>query len=184
MVFQEYALFPWMTVAQNVAFGLEVKRLPRAQIAAQVAQLLQLLQLSDFAHRFPKDLSGGMRQRVAIARVLAIDPPILLMDEPFGALDALTRRSLQDELLRLWAKVRKSVVFVTHSIEESIYLADRIVVMTYRPGTVKRDVRVELPRPRDSSTTAFNELKRELGSLVSAEQARHEQAERSSLTTD
>jgi NitT/TauT family transport system ATP-binding protein len=184
MVFQEYALFPWMTVAQNVAFGLQVKGLPRPEIDRQVSALLELLQLQDFADRFPKDLSGGMRQRVAIARVLAIDPPVLLMDEPFGALDALTRRSLQDELLRLWERLKKTVVFVTHSIEESIYLADRIVVMTYRPGTVKRDVRVELPRPRDPSTAAFNELKREIGALVTAEQARHETAERAGLTTD
>jgi NitT/TauT family transport system ATP-binding protein len=184
MVFQEYALFPWMTVAANVAFGLQVKRLPRAQIDDRVRALLELLQLKDFADRFPKDLSGGMRQRVAIARVLAIDPPILLMDEPFGALDALTRRSLQDELLRLWAQLKKTVVFVTHSIEESIYLADRIVVMTYRPGTVKRELRVDLARPRDPSTPGFNELKREIGALVTAEQARHEQAELSALTSD
>ena len=184
MVFQEYALFPWMTVAQNVAFGLQIQQRPKAEIAAKVDALLSMLKLGDFAGRFPKDLSGGMRQRVAIARVLAIDSPILLMDEPFGALDALTRRSLQDELLRLWAEVKKTIVFVTHSIEESIYLADRIVVMTYRPGTIKRDQRVDLPRPRDSSTQPFNDLKRELSVLVTAEQSRHEQAEMKGLTTD
>jgi NitT/TauT family transport system ATP-binding protein len=184
MVFQEYALFPWMTVAQNIAFGLEIKGAPRAQIDATVEKLLSMLGMTEFRGRFPKDLSGGMRQRVAIARVLALDSPVLLMDEPFGALDALTRRSLQDELLRIWQELGKTVIFVTHSIEESIYLADRIVVLTYRPGTVKRDIHVDMPRPRDSGSAAFNELKRELGRLVMEEQQRHEAAERAGLTTD
>jgi NitT/TauT family transport system ATP-binding protein len=177
MVFQEYALFPWMTVERNVAFGLEMKGVPREAIRRTVDHWLEKLHLRDFRDRFPKDLSGGMRQRVAIARVLAIDPPVLLMDEPFGALDALTRRNLQDELLRIWAGSGKTVVFVTHGIEESIYLADRVVVMTYRPGTVKRIVPVDLPRPRDPASTAFNELKKELSRLVMEEQARHEQEE-------
>jgi NitT/TauT family transport system ATP-binding protein len=118
-----------------------------------------------------------MRQRVAIARVLALDSPILLMDEPFGALDALTRRNLQDELLRIWAELGKTVIFVTHSIEEAIYLADRIVVMTYRPGTVKRDMLVDLPRLRDPASAEFNALKRELGQLVMEEQQRHHNSE-------
>jgi len=173
MVFQEYALFPWMTVADNIAFGLEIKGMARADIAAVVDQLLKMLSLQDFRNRFPKDLSGGMRQRVAIARVLALDSPIMLMDEPFGALDALTRRNLQDELLRLWAELKKTIIFVTHSIEEAIYLADRIVVMTYRPGTVKRDIIVALPRLRDPASAEFNALKRELGQLVMEEQQRH-----------
>jgi NitT/TauT family transport system ATP-binding protein len=177
MVFQEYALFPWMTVAQNIAFGLEVQKKAKAEIDLTVSQLLDLLHLKDFRDRFPKDLSGGMRQRVAIARVLALDSPIMLMDEPFGALDALTRRNLQDELLRIWEKLGKTILFVTHSIEESIYLADRIVVMTYRPGTVKRDQRVDMPRPRDPASAAFNDLKRELGRLVMEEQQRHADAE-------
>jgi NitT/TauT family transport system ATP-binding protein len=173
MVFQEYALFPWMTVEQNVGFGLEIRGVAREEIRRQVGELLSLLSLSDFRQRFPKDLSGGMRQRVAIARVLALDSPIMLMDEPFGALDALTRRNLQDELLRIWARLGKTILFVTHSIEEAIYLADRIVVMTYRPGTVKRDIMVDLPRPRDPASPEFNVLKRELGMLVMEEQQRH-----------
>lgn len=173
MVFQEYALFPWMTITQNIAFGLEVQKKSKAEIDLTVSQLLDLLHLTDFRDRFPKDLSGGMRQRVAIARVLALDSPIMLMDEPFGALDALTRRNLQDELLRIWEKLGKTILFVTHSIEESIYLADRIVVMTYRPGTVKKDQTVDMPRPRDPSSAAFNDLKRELGRLVMEEQQRH-----------
>ena len=184
MVFQEYALFPWMTVADNIAFGLRIKSTPRAVIDARVDELLQLLGLAEFRTRFPKDLSGGMRQRVAIARVLALDSPILLMDEPFGALDALTRRTLQDELLRLWQKLRKTVVFVTHSIEEAIYLADRVVVMTYRPGTIKRDQHIELPRPRDPSSNEFNALKRELALLVTAEQERHLESERRGVAVD
>jgi len=173
MVFQEYALFPWMTVEKNIAFGLEIKGMGQAAIGAKVDELLAMLSLSDFRHRFPKDLSGGMRQRVAIARVLALDSPIMLMDEPFGALDALTRRNLQDELLRIWAELKKTIIFVTHSIEEAIYLADRIVVMTYRPGTVKRDLIVDLPRMRDPAAAEFNALKRELGQLVMEEQQRH-----------
>jgi NitT/TauT family transport system ATP-binding protein len=184
MVFQEYALFPWMTVEQNVGFGLEIKGMPRAQIAARVGELLKLLSLEDFAKRYPKDLSGGMRQRVAIARVLALDSPILLMDEPFGALDALTRRNLQDELLRLWAELKKTVIFVTHSIEEAIYLADRIVVMTYRPGTIKRDMLVDLPRLRDPAAPEFNALKRELGLMVMEEQQRHHDAEIKAAAVD
>jgi NitT/TauT family transport system ATP-binding protein len=184
MVFQEYALFPWMTVEQNVGFGLQIKGMDKASVAARVGELLTLLSLDDFAKRYPKDLSGGMRQRVAIARVLALDSPIMLMDEPFGALDALTRRNLQDELLRLWAALKKTVVFVTHSIEEAIYLADRIVVMTYRPGTVKRDMLVDLPRMRDPASPEFNVLKRELGQLVMEEQQRHHEAEIRSAAVD
>ncbi len=177
MVFQEYALFPWMTVRANIAFGLEMRGEPSARIAQTVDALLATLNLKEFAGRFPKDLSGGMRQRVAIARLLALDSPILLMDEPFGALDALTRRNLQDELLRIWMELKKTILFVTHSIEESVYLADRIVVMTYRPGRVKAIVEVALPRPRDVSSAAFNDLKRDLSRMVMEEQRRHEEDE-------
>ena len=184
MVFQEYALFPWMTVAENIAFGLEIKKLPKPAIKAKVGALLEMLNLQDFRDRYPKDLSGGMRQRVAIARVLALDAPIMLMDEPFGALDSLTRRNLQDELLRIWTEFKKTIIFVTHSIEESIYLADRIVVMTYRPGTIKKDVVVKMPRPRDPSSLDFNNLKKELSLLVMAEQSRHQQAEIKSPAAD
>jgi NitT/TauT family transport system ATP-binding protein len=177
MVFQEYALFPWMTVAENVGFGLEIRKEARSEVDRKVGELLSLFGLSEFRDRFPKDLSGGMRQRVAIARVLALDSPMLLMDEPFGALDALTRRNLQDELLRIWADLRKTIVFVTHSIEEAIYLADRVMVMTYRPGTIKRVESIDLPRPRDTAAADFNALKRELGELVMEEQERLQRAE-------
>jgi NitT/TauT family transport system ATP-binding protein len=184
MVFQEYALFPWMTVAQNVAFGLEIKRLPKDQIAAKVDALLDKLNLTEFRDRFPKDLSGGMKQRVAIARVLALDSPTMLMDEPFGALDALTRRTLQDELLRIWMEFKKTIIFVTHSIQESIYLADRVVVMTYRPGTVKRIVPVDIPHPRDLNSPQFVALQKELTKMVMEEQLRYQEDEITSATCD
>jgi NitT/TauT family transport system ATP-binding protein len=177
MVFQEYALFPWMTVEQNIAFGLQIKQVAKPAIQAKVDELLTMLHLQDFRKRYPKDLSGGMRQRVAIARVLAIDSPIMLMDEPFGALDALTRRTLQDELLRLWLELHKTILFVTHSIEEALYLADRTVVMTYRPGTIKCDLDIDLPRPRDVASPAFNALKKDLSQLLMEEQSRHTQDE-------
>jgi NitT/TauT family transport system ATP-binding protein len=172
VVFQEYAIFPWMTVARNIAFGLEIKGVYATEIKERVDVLLETLGLREFRDRFPKDLSGGMRQRVAIARLLAIDSPVMLMDEPFGALDALTRRTLQDELLRIWRESGKTILFVTHSIEESLYLASRIVVMTYRPGTIKRNQIVSMAYPRDPAGTEFNELKRELGRLVMEEQER------------
>ena len=172
MVFQEYALFPWMTVRDNVAFGLQIRRDREAHAKAEA--LLQKLALGGFGDRFPKDLSGGMRQRVALARCLALDAPMLLMDEPFGALDALTRRSMQDELLRIWTELKQTIVFVTHGIEESLLLADRVVVMTYRPGTVKKIVPVALSRPRDETTPEFSAALRAITHLVREEQRRHE----------
>jgi NitT/TauT family transport system ATP-binding protein len=170
MVFQEYALFPWMTVERNIAFGLEIRGAGKAEIKAKVDALLDMLGMQDFRRRFPKDLSGGMRQRVAIARILALDSPIMLMDEPFGALDSLTRRSLQDELLRIWRAVGKTIVFVTHSIEEAVYLGTRVVLLTPRPGRIKRDIPIDLPHPRDSSSAEFNDIRRELAEIVHAEQ--------------
>ncbi|MBS1972346.1 MAG: ABC transporter ATP-binding protein [Bdellovibrionales bacterium] len=184
MVFQEYALFPWMTVEDNISFGLRLKKTNESEIQKTVDRLLATLKLTEFRDRFPKDLSGGMRQRVAIARVLALDPPIMLMDEPFGALDALTRRSLQDEILKIWQENKKTVIFVTHSMEESIYLADRIVVMTYRPGTIKKDIMVDLPHPRDPADMSFNKLKGEISRLVMEEQERSQQGEFRATTGD
>jgi NitT/TauT family transport system ATP-binding protein len=181
MVFQEYALFPWMTVERNIAFGLEVAGRTPPAIKERVDFLLNMLNLQEFRARYPKDLSGGMRQRVAIARVLALESP---MDEPFGALDALTRRNLQDELLKIWEAFGTTIVFVTHSIEESVYLADRTIVMTYRPGTVKRDVPITLERPRDPSDPEFNRIKRMLGELVMEEQQRHHNAELLTASAD
>jgi ABC-type nitrate/sulfonate/bicarbonate transport system ATPase subunit len=151
MVFQQGALFPWLTAAQNIAFAAR-KRLPDRSEREQLAhELLTLVGLSDAGTKYPFELSGGMQQRVAIARALALDPQILLMDEPFGALDELTRIDMQQELLRVWTARRKTVVFVTHSIWEALMLADRLVVMAPRPGRVVLDRRVDLPRPRRRS---------------------------------
>jgi NitT/TauT family transport system ATP-binding protein len=159
-VFQQYALFPWRTALANIEYALEVRGVPKRERLDRAREFLSLFGLSDFEDRFPSQLSGGMQQRVAIARALAGEPEILLMDEPFAALDAQTRDIMQTELLRIWERIRTTVVFVTHSIEEAIYLADRVVVMTARPGAVKEIIAVDLPRPRDPdirSSTAFNE---------------------------
>jgi len=172
VVFQDYALFPWMTVGDNVEFGLEARKLPVAERHEISSRLLKVVGLSDFADRFPHHLSGGMKQRVSIARALAVDPSLLLMDEPFGALDAQTRHVLQDELLRIWREYRKTVVFVTHSIEEAIYLSDRIVVMTARPGRVKQIVTVPEARPRDMASIDMNQRQREVRAVLGEEIAR------------
>jgi NitT/TauT family transport system ATP-binding protein len=172
VVFQDYALFPWMNVRDNVEFGLEARKLPVAERHEISSRLLKVVGLSDFADRFPHHLSGGMKQRVSIARALAVDPSLLLMDEPFGALDAQTRHVLQDELLRIWREYRKTVVFVTHSIEEAIYLSDRIVVMTARPGRVKQIVTVPEARPRDMASIDMNQRQREVRAVLGEEIAR------------
>ncbi len=176
MVFQDYALFPWMTVRQNIRFGPRQRRLPRAEIDAISDEYLRLVGLERFADRYPAQLSGGMKQRVAIARVLANDADILLMDEPFGALDALTREQLQRELLQIWARTGVTCIFVTHSVEEAALLADRVVVMSAGPGRVDSDVAVDLPRPREVSSLEFNGVRRDLArrltsNLVSARMA-------------
>ena len=172
VVFQDYALFPWMTVRDNIEFGLEARKLPVAERHEISSRLLKVIGLSDFAERFPHQLAGGMKQRVSLARALAVDPSLLLMDEPFGALDAQTRQLLQDELLRIWREYRKTVVFVTHSIEEAIYLSDRIVVMTARPGRVKQIVMVTEPRPRDMASVDMNRRQREVRAVLGEEIAR------------
>ncbi len=148
IVFQDASLFPWLTVADNIAYGLREGGLSRAAIRDKVAAMLSLVHLDGFADFRPGQLSGGMRQRVAIARTLAYEPAILLMDEPFGALDAYTRTVLQDELLTLWDRSRKTVVFVTHGVDEAVYLSDRVVLMSRSPGRVHSEVRIDLPRPR------------------------------------
>jgi len=148
MMFQEFALFPWKTVAGNVAWGLETQGAPRARIDEVVAKYLDMTGLADFRNHYPAELSGGMKQRVALARVLAFDPKVLLMDEPFGALDAQTRETMQEEVTRLWERTKKTIVFVTHDIEEAVYLGDRVVVLTARPGRIREEVKIELPRPR------------------------------------
>ncbi|GAB4221810.1 MAG: ABC transporter ATP-binding protein [Spirochaetales bacterium] len=158
MVFQEYAVFPWKTVLENVAFGLQMRGIPKAERLAIAQAWIERVGLSRFIHAYPHQLSGGMKQRVGIARALANDPEILLMDEPLGALDAQTRTVLQEEILRIWEERRKTVVYVTHSIEEAVLLGDRVVLMTAHPGTKKAVFPIPLPRPRDLKITATAEF--------------------------
>lgn len=166
MIFQDYALFPWLTVLGNVRFGLEMKRLPATERDEIAKRQIALVGLSGFEHRYPHQLSGGMRQRVAIARALAVDPSVLLMDEPFAALDAQNRSMLQDEMVRIFMEQRKTMVLVTHSIEEAIKLSDRIIVMTRRPGRVKADIEVRMPRPRAEEDPEFVALKARIRDLI------------------
>jgi nitrate ABC transporter ATP-binding subunit len=162
MVFQDYALFPWMTVRQNVSFGPRQRHLPREEIDKTTDEFVRMVGLERFADRYPNQLSGGMKQRVAIARVLANNANILLMDEPFGALDALTREQLQNELLQIWKRTGVTTIFVTHSVEEAVLLADRVLVMSAGPGRIDSDFRIDLPRPRDVSSPEFNALRRDV----------------------
>jgi ABC-type nitrate/sulfonate/bicarbonate transport system ATPase subunit len=172
MVFQNYALFPWLNVIQNVEFGLKRKGVPNLQRRELAMTYLEAVGLKVFANRQIDELSGGMKQRVAIARTFAIEPSIILMDEPFGALDALTRRLLQRQLLEIWQKYRRTVVFITHSVGEAISLADRIIVMTARPGRIKSILKVELPHPRDSTTEGFRNYEKKLYSDLDEELAK------------
>ena len=171
-VFQQDALFPWRTLLDNVIFGLEIQGRSRKESRERAAGLLSLVGLDGFEHHFPHELSGGMRQRANLARALTIDPDVLLMDEPFASLDAQTREIMQSELLRIWRSNRKTVLFVTHQIDEAVYLADRVVVMTSRPGQVKAVLHIDIPRPRDLSvkrTPAFLELVDEIWKMIEEE---------------
>jgi NitT/TauT family transport system ATP-binding protein len=166
VIFQDYALFPWLTVAGNIAFGMEQKNAPAAELRGQVGHHIELVGLDGFADRYPHQLSGGMRQRVAIARALAVSPRVLLMDEPFGALDDQTRRAMQDELVRIWQREPKTVLLVTHSLDEAILLADRVIVLSRRPGRIKAIVPVPAPRPRDEDSPDFITLRKTLRALI------------------
>ena len=148
VIFQESALFPWRTAHGNVVWPLEIKGVAKDERARVAERYLDLVHLKGFRDHYPAELSGGMKQRVALARVLVLDPRILLMDEPFGALDSQTRELMQEELLEIWSTTRKTVIFITHDIDEAVYLSDRVVVMTARPGRIKEDLRIDLPRPR------------------------------------
>ncbi len=163
IVFQDFAqLFPWRTALENVAFGLEMKGVPKAEREEIALQQLQLVKLEKFVHSYPHHLSGGMQQRVAIARALAYNPAVLLMDEPFAALDAMTRDEMQRLLAEVWRETRKTVIYVTHNVAEAVYLADRVVVMTPHPGTVKTEVPIRLPRPRDALSIEFLQHQKQL----------------------
>jgi len=169
VVFQEYALFPWLTVEQNIEFGLRERGMPKAERRARVRRQIASVGLPGFEQRYPQELSGGMRQRVALARVLVNDPKILLMDEPFAALDAQTRTMMQQELLQVWSAERRTAIFITHNIEEAILLGDRVVAMTARPGRIKEIVPIALPRPRDVTSTEFNAIRRRITALLENE---------------
>lgn len=172
VMFQELALFPWRTVFGNVTWGLEVQGRPRAERVSIAERYLDLVGLLGFRDAFPSELSGGMKQRVALARVLAFDPTVLLMDEPFGALDAQTRELMQEELQRIWLQTGKTVLFVTHDVEEAVYLGDRVVVFSARPGRIKAEVPVRFPRPRSlevKKSQAFLESRNQVWDLLREE---------------
>lgn len=174
VVFQGYALFPWRTVLQNIEVGLEIRKIPKRERRETAEQFLHLVGLSGFGQRYPHELSGGMRQRVAIARSLAYSPSLLLMDEPFAALDAQTREILQSELLRIWEQHKTTIVFITHSLDEAIYLSDRIAVMTHRPGRIKSVLDIALPRPRPAEirhAPAFVQLREQAWDVLRDEVA-------------
>ncbi len=169
VVFQQYALFPWRTVLKNVTFGLEMKKVPKDEAKETALKYIKAVGLEGFEDAYPKELSGGMKQRVAIARAYAVNPEVLLMDEPFGAVDAQTRTQLQSELLNMWQEERKTCFFITHDVDEAIVLAQRVVIMSARPGRIKEIVNIDIPYPRDQETKLlprFNELKNHVWSLV------------------
>jgi NitT/TauT family transport system ATP-binding protein len=172
MVFQDYGLFPWLNVRDNIGFGPKSRGRTKAEIRETTDRFTELIGLQNFADVYPHQLSGGMKQRVAIARVLANDAEIVLMDEPFGALDAMTRERLQDELVELWSRTGLTVIFVTHSIEEAIFLADRVVVMSPGPGRIDIEYLIDLPRPRDIASPEFNEWRRRLSAQLHSHHGR------------
>jgi NitT/TauT family transport system ATP-binding protein len=172
MVFQEFGLLPWRTVLANVELGLELKGMAASIRRERALELIKLVGLEGFKDHYPHELSGGMKQRVGLARALATEPEVLLMDEPFAALDAQTRDLMQAELLQIWERTKKTVLFVTHSIEEAAYLSDRVVVMTARPGRMKNVIKIDLPRPRDYEmrlTPEFNEIKSKIWNTLKEE---------------
>ncbi len=174
-VFQSDGLFPWRTTQQNVSYGLDVRRMAKSLKASIIQDIINLVGLRGFENHFPHELSGGMRQRVNLARAFAVDPQVLLMDEPFAALDAQTRELLQAELLRIWSERRKTALFITHQLEEAVYLGDRVVVMRSRPGSVREVVSIELPRPRALSvkrTPLFNEYVDHIWAMLQEEVGR------------
>ncbi len=158
VVFQQYALFPWLTVKKNVEFGLKIQGMSKEDASATAMKYIKMVDLEDFANHYPKELSGGMKQRVAIARAYAVNPSVLLMDEPFGALDAQTRTQLQEELLQTWQKEKKTCFFITHDVDEAIILGQKVVIMSARPGRIKEIVDVNIPYPRNQETKLTSEF--------------------------
>lgn len=176
IMFQDYGLFPWLTVAQNIEFGLRAKKVPAAERADIVQYYIDMVGLTGFDNRYPAEISGGMKQRVSIARALAPDPDIVLMDEPFAALDSLTRDILQEEILRIWEQTKKTFVLITHNIDEAVFLGDRVIAMSARPGRIKEILDVDLPRPREAGVRnqnqRFAELREHLSQLLRSEVVR------------
>jgi NitT/TauT family transport system ATP-binding protein len=162
LIFQELGLFPWLTVGQNVEFGMKMKGIAKGERIERIQHYLRLVHLSQFKDSYTHQLSGGMRQRVALARALATEPDVLLMDEPFAALDAQTRDLLHDELERIWAETGRTIIFVTHNVREAVRLGDRVVLMTFRPGRVKREFSIDLPRPRQLEDVTVAKTAREI----------------------
>ena len=181
MVFQEYALFPWRTVLKNITFGLENLGIPKEERLKIAKRYIELVGLQGFEDRYPHELSGGMKQRVGIARALAIEPEVLLMDEPFGSLDAQTRNMLQKELLEIWEKTQKTILFVTHSVDEAVFLADKIVVLSARPAVVKEILEVDLSRMRDRTSQEFNEVRSKVLRILQEEAQKAMEMEKSEL---
>ncbi|MCL2863862.1 MAG: ABC transporter ATP-binding protein [Methanimicrococcus sp.] len=174
VVFQEYSLFPWKTVIGNVMFGPLMKGVSKKEAEKTAIEYLELVGLSDFKNSYPYELSGGMKQRVAIARALANEPEIILMDEPFGALDAQTRNTLQKELLRIWQEKKRTIVFVTHSVDEAVFLSDRIIILSKRPGTIKKEIPITIPLPRDRTRSEENMIRNEVLSLLDTDKSSDE----------
>lgn len=166
VVFQEYALFPWLTAIQNVEYGMKIRKVPTEERHEKAMEFLRLVRLEEFADLFPHSLSGGMRQRVAVARALAFDPQVLLMDEPFGALDAQTREELQELTVDVWQKTKKTVLYVTHNLSEAVFLGTRVVVFIPNPGRIKEIITIDMPRPRDALAPEFIQTQRRLNDLI------------------
>lgn len=165
-VFQEPSCMPWRTVRENIAYGMETKKVPAGEMEKRLKNIMELVGLTDSASLYPNQISSSMEQRVAIARAFAVNPDLLLMDEPYGQLDVKLRYHLEDELIRLWNELKSTVIFVTHNVEEAVYLAERILVLTNKPTTVKAEVIVDLPRPRDFRDPAFVEIRKKVTDLI------------------
>ena len=165
-IFQEYSAFPWQTVEENIAYGLKIKKRPEAEIKARVDEMLDMVGLTEYRNYYPGQLSASMLQRVSIARAFAVQPELLLMDEPYGQLDNSLRYKLEDDLLRLWQHTGTTVIFITHNIEEAVYLSEKILVLTNKPTTIKKEIANDLPRPRDVTDIEFNKLRDEVTDLI------------------
>jgi NitT/TauT family transport system ATP-binding protein len=174
LVFQEYALFPWRTTLQNIEMGLEIRGMDRPKRRLTAMEYIKTFDLNGFEHRYPRELSGGMKQRVAIARTLIMNPRVVLMDEPFGSLDSQTRNAMQEFLLRIWLKRGDTIIFVTHNVEEAVFLSDEIVILSKRPARLIQSIDMDLPRPRDRTSEACNKIRRGILKILEEEMKREE----------